>query len=415
MTLYHVIIIPIGLTCTTVIIYLTMITITSSRCGVDDRVISRGVAVNEIDMMLTVTRCRHPRITLATNELSSSSSASPTLIAITSYPDGETGVGDQFGQWVIAPFLALKLNMTYAFHGFNGPAQRWNDWLGWSDCELTYQDIIRRYENVQIHSYGATQRKTIEMQAWAEQQIATLRTAATSSISRAVILQFSSVHIQWPFNEIACHPQLNLVLRQRYCAMRMIRPVLTDVYADDERAKRLIIGIHYRCGDACFNYAYRTTPFHSMATTIRLLHDTLQPIYGAPAFHFFAQPPTIATNETVTILSAAQHFSPLISNITAYGCKIIPHYDLHSHTVLHHLIRSHIIVGSQSSFTWVANLLHHAIGISPGTTPGCKWTVPYNRDTGIFDTNILHQYLSEMFNQSTRITFRSIDQCYNMQ
>jgi hypothetical protein len=220
-------------------------------------------------------------------------------------------------------------------------------------------------------------------------------------VTQVTLLRIFRVHVPWPSRRYSCHPEINLILRRKYCAARIQLPVKEDLYRGDREAGRVVVAFHLRCGDSCFNY-YRATPLDSVIRTIRLLADTLRE-GGHPllSVHLFSQPPH---ND-----SAEHHFSPVLQSPDLKGIPLVGHWYTHSHTTLHHLITSDILIGAQSSFSWVASLLHHTVALGPLDT--CRWPVTgYDRDTGEFDgPSLLHS-----FNLSRKHApkFRSMDDCH---
>lgn len=72
---------------------------------------------------------------------------------------------------------------------------------------------------------------------------------------------------------------------------------------------------------------------------------------------------------------------------------------------------SDILVGAQSSFSWLAFLLHH--GLSMGPVTSCAYSVPYNKDDGVFDQNIFLKQYEQAKDQAPK--FNSLQDCQDIQ
>ena len=347
-----------------------------------------------------------------------------STLYITSWPNHGAGLGHQFGEWLYGPALAHMLGVTYVHTGFLGNSARWADWLGFGAGEDGEADVRNVAVDVELvvrwdaDHYNKTNTRTVE--EWVKEQrsmheqrmnasFVTLNTPALQlladgdPITPATLLRVYRIHVPHPASRYSCHPDVNLLLRQKYCAARIHHPVSTDLFAHDRAAGAVIVAFHLRCGDSCYN-EFRTTPFPSVITTIRLMYDTIKEAgLGETVFHLFSQPPQDNTAEN--------HFAPLLTSSNLTGITMHGHWYTHAHTTLHHLITADILIGAQSSFSWVASLLHHTVAMGPVET--CRWQVAgYRKESGTFEPASLLRELNN--SRAYRPQFRSMDDCYAM-
>ena len=343
---------------------------------------------------------------------------------ITSWPNHGAGLGHQFGEWLYGPALAHMLGLTYVHTPFLGNSARWADWLGFGAGEDGEADVrnmatrarlvVRRDEEHYNRSNSLTVEEWVQLQQAQHQRILNasqsdlltpflLLPAGQDPVIVATLLRVYRIHVPHPSRHYSCHPDVNLLLRQKYCAARIDNPVREQLYAEHRSQGKLIVAFHLRCGDSCYS-PFRTTSFPSVAATIRLMHDTLT---GAglqePVFHLFSQPPLNNTAE--------RHFAPLFAHPNLTGISLTGHWYTHAHTTLHHLITADVLIGAQSSFSWVASLLHHTVAMGPVET--CRWQVAdYDKQSGSFSTLSLLREL----NASRRFTpqFDSLEDCFKL-
>jgi hypothetical protein len=371
-------------------------------------------------------------------------SASSSLF-VTSLPNLGAGVGHQFGEWVLGPWVALLFNATYLHTGFYGNGKRWNRFLGFGEGEDTVEDFVATYgtgasvASVLVNepsrkglrqsqllseskgfttlvrtwddevgpggrvwhwmdSYLATQRRESlarKRQLASEGFVRSLAplTAAHASLDpdlpTPLLVYFDEVHVHSP--DILCGPDTRLLqaIRRKYCLARVkdARP-LPDLYAADRARNYLVVALHLRCGDSCFD-AFRTTRFESVRHTVQRMHALLTRLEPSRplCFHIFSQRPQNGTAE--------DHFAPLLMSLK--GLQVTPHFHASSYVTLHHLIKADVLLGAQSSFSWLAFLLHQ--GVSMGPFRACTHQVDYSKDNGVFDEAMFErEYLSARSN-----------------
>ena len=348
-----------------------------------------------------------------------------STLYITSWPNHGAGLGHQFGEWLYGAALAHMQGITYVHTGFLGNSARWADWLGFGAGEDSEADVRNVAVDVDVvvrfdhdHYNNSLPRKEVEQ--WVQEQrvvheqrivaaASTLNTPAlqllaeSDPVTPATLLRVYRIHVPHPANRYSCHPETNLMLRQKYCAARIHRPVTEDLFAVDRSMGATIVAFHLRCGDSCYN-EFRTTPFPSVIATIRLMYDTIkQAGLGETVFHLFSQPPQDNTAEA--------HFAPLLTSPNLTGITLHGHWYTHAHTTLHHLITADILIGAQSSFSWVASLLHHTVAVGPVDT--CRWQVDgYSKQTGEFNTTSLLVELNR--SRPYQPQYRTMDDCHAM-
>ena len=343
---------------------------------------------------------------------------------ITSWPNHGAGLGHQFGEWLYGAVLSHTQGVTYVHTGFLGNSARWADWLGSGAGEDSEADVhnaavhVSVVERLDSDHYNKSNTRTVE--DWVKEQravheqessqlFAMLDTPAlqllndADPVTTATLLRVYRIHVPHPASRYSCHPDVNLLLRQKYCAARMHAPVSEDLYVADRAAGAVVVAFHLRCGDSCYN-PFRTTPFPSVVRTIRLMYDTIkQAGLGESVFHLFSQPPQ---NDT-----AENRFGPLLADSSLTGIALHGHWYTHAHTTLHHLVTADILIGAQSSFSWVGSLLHHTVAMGPVET--CRWQVAgYRKETGEFEPDsLLRQY---NHSRAYRQQYGSMDDCRAM-
>ena len=350
-----------------------------------------------------------------------------STLFVTAWANHGAGLGHQFGEWLYGATVAFMLNLTYVHTPFMANSARWDRWLGFGAGEETEADV----RNLATHSHlivrtdeaHLAKSNTLTIEDWVRLQIAehhanlssrstTLLTPTPSSSpssalasadpeTEVTLLRIYRVHVPWPSRRYSCQPDVNLLLRRKYCAARLRQPVTEDLYRADREAGRVVVAFHLRCGDSCFN-PFRATPLPSVVHTIRLLAETLTDAgLPTPAVHLFSQPPQ---NE-----SAEYHFHSVMHSPQLAGIPLTGHFYAHAHTTLHHLVTADVLIGAQSSFSWVASLLHHTVAMGPVDT--CRWQVAgYDRVTGAFDGASLLKQLNASRRHAPK--FNSLDDCY---
>lgn len=205
-----------------------------------------------------------------------------------------------------------------------------------------------------------------------------------------------------------CEAHLYAALRRKYCLARLKMPMDVDLYKHDrtphppaQSKPKIIVAFHLRCGDSCFS-VYRSTPFDSIVHTaerIRVNLHQLEPDRQM-AIHLFSQKPH---NDT-----AEHHFAPLVHALhQSMFATVVTHFTTHGHTTLHHLVTADVLIGAQSSFSWVGFLLHYTVSLGP--VKNCFHSVDYRKDTGAFDEDAFRQQYALARYKVPK--FDSIDDC----
>jgi hypothetical protein len=332
-------------------------------------------------------------------------------VFVTSTPNRGAGLGHQFGEWIMGPYMAYMGNASYLHTGFLVQSQQWNRFLGFGEGEDIMEDLAYNFHENQIRivkqDWTGHQRDPSHAVEWMQNTVATIE--PTLKEREVMVVHYDVVHTHE--HKVACLPALNLKLRQKYCAQRVAHPLHQDFYAADRAQGKIIVAVHYRCGDSCLDYSYRATPFPSTIATIGHIVSALSQVPGGHvsnlAFHFFAQRPKHLPPSQAN-LTAEEHFKPMLESAELRGLNIVTHFDASPTTTMHHLITSDLLFGSQSSFSWVANLLHHVVAVGPMMT--CKWSVPYRRDGGYIDEALLTKYFIESRDRQPK--FNTLDDCY---
>ena len=249
-----------------------------------------------------------------------------------------------------------------------------------------------------------------------------LQSSLAPGVPRPLLVKFDLVHILKP--EIICEPAgLVQALRRKYCRARVASLLAppespgsvgsVDHYAAQRASHNfLIVAMHLRCGDSCFD-AYRTTTFTSLAHSAQRIHALLTEIEPTRpvAFHLFSQAPKSVDAQGKPLpggKTAEQHFAPLIEE-GMKGLSVSTHFQTGSSSTLHHLIRSDILLGAQSSFSWLATLLHHGVTLAP--LRGCAHPVEYDKESGQFDEDAFKVQYKLVANQGRLPRFQSMDDC----
>ena len=377
------------------------------------------------------------------------------------------GIGHQFGEWLYGPYLAFKHNITYSHTPFLYNGGHWTEWLGFGAFEDTEQDIVTGSDALLIHDWRPDdeyKRGSIGMDKWihskrdeqqqshyfqtnrrknAQQQpprtislTTTTDTPLTGNLPATIpietsplidelttdyLLRLYRIHVPDPKTVYACNPYLNLILRQKYCFARIKWPININLYREDRLHNRIIIAIHLRCGDSCFD-PQRTTTFESIKNTINILNNILNILFPLQqlSFHIFTQPPQRipGTPTEHHAPTAEEHFQPLLDSLkTNYNNNnnnktflIQTHYYISSHVTLHHLIESDILLGAQSSFSWISSLLHHITSFGP--MPQCKWNIEYNKKSGEINQEQLINSIQNSWKFKPK--FNTLQDCYDL-
>lgn len=319
---------------------------------------------------------------------------------------------------MLGPYYALRHNLTYVHTPFLVQSQTWTRFLGFGEGENTVEDLQFNYPGDRIklvkrgaHKYRRDYLQRRSEDEWIRAKVQEVE--ASLEDDQVALLRYDLVPTPEP--QWVCDPQLNLLLRRKYCAARVAHPLRQDLYAADRAAGRVIVAVHYRCGDSCLDYKYRATPFESTSASMAHIARALTEELGDRnrfAFHFFAQPPRNlpASHRNLT---AETHFARLFSTPSLEGLIIRPHFDTTPFSTLHHLASADVLFGSQSSFSWLANLLHH--GVTVGPTDACKWRIPYNKHSGFVDEEALRQAFRETRHASKTRKFESMQDCWALQ
>lgn len=354
----------------------------------------------------------------------SSTSAHPDLY-LTSWPNHGAGVGHQFGEWLTGAALSFRYNLSYVHTPFLVMSAKWTDYLGFGFGEQSKPDLDAHYDEVTEHILEIDREAPDD---WIKAQIAlydqeqadkplrqSSELAAASpphaqvyQKTSARLLRLNRIHVPMTphTRNLACTPELNLLLRRKYCLARLRDPMRQDLYREDRLQSRFVVALHMRCGDSCYNI-WRATNLDSVRRTVTLLVEMLSSApLGVPqeqvSFHLFSQSPP---NDT-----AATHFAPVVQHIrTTTRAHVATHFDVLGITTLHHMVQSDLLLGAQSSFSWIASLLHHGAVIGP--IPNCETVVNYDRITGEFDAQQLTKALAE-YKQRPRL--ESLQDCYDM-
>ena len=330
---------------------------------------------------------------------------------VTAVPNRGAGIGHQFTEWVVGPYLANKFGLTFVYQPFLEQAARWDTFLGLSEGELTLEDVEIMYGPIQRtiqarYPEDPETWKLYNVSIWTDAQLKQIllntkgyssfmpdpsqpstrsslqsspnsyltlpHSTLTPNLTAPILIQ--SYEISIPLNIDVCEAGILIPVRQKYCLARIRNPVRQKLYDEDRRRNKIVIAWHLRCGDGCFD-SYRATSFESITVTswkAKQIFDRIEPNREL-VFHFFSQDPLNGTAE--------EHFAPLIKRLQPMETRT--HWHAKSTSVLHHLITSDILFGSISGFSWLSSLYHNRIAI--GSYPGCNDPLDYDRESGEFN------------------------------
>ena len=330
---------------------------------------------------------------------------------LTAVPNRGAGLGHQFGEWINGPWVSGQTQTQYVWTGFGMNSRRWNGYFNFQMGEPTLSDLEAAYGVGKIRVYTRTwvQERMSQHHAvdWVRITMEKLRYEGRDNpeipedadeawkhlereVPFPVLFQIEEVHVVTVRQ--ACEASLYATLRRKYCLARLNMPIDVDLYKVDrtphppgQSLPKVIVAFHLRCGDSCFS-VYRSTPFDSILYTAERIRENLHQLEPnrQMAIHLFSQKPD---NDT-----AEHHFEPLVTALKkSYFSTVRTHFTAHSHTTLHHLVTADVIVGAQSSFSWVGFLLHHTVSMGP--FKNCFHSVDYQKDTGQFnETSFREQY-----------------------
>ena len=347
------------------------------------------------------------------------SNGHPSLY-VTAWPNHGAGVGHQFGEWLHGAAMSFTHNLTYVHAPFMVMSAKWTNFLGFGFGEWEHADVEAHYDTVEER---VLQDNTEQPDAWIDKQVAQYDEHLAKQINAvpadgvyeptsARVLRLHRIHVPTygphsGTDSYACLPELNLLLRQKYCMARIREPISTDLYALDRAAQRFVIALHMRCGDSCYNI-WRATNLDSVRVTIThvialLTSAPLSIAESSISFHLFSQSPS---NNT-----AAEHFAPVVHHIrSTTSAHVTSHFDVLGITTLHHMIISDLLIGASSSFSWIAALLHHTASMGP--ISACQWNCQYDRLTGMFDQPCLVKAIQQ--SQPHRNKYDSIQDCHDL-
>ena len=95
-------------------------------------------------------------------------------IYITGWPNHGAGLGHQFGEWLYAPYIAIKYNITFVHTGFLLNGARWTEWLGFGACEDVEDDILNSDSIVHIEQWSEDDqfaKDSILLESWLRNRI----------------------------------------------------------------------------------------------------------------------------------------------------------------------------------------------------------------------------------------------------
>ena len=373
-------------------------------------------------------------------------------IFLSSHVDASASLHQQLQQFLYAPYLALTLNMSFAYKPLSKAQGEWGRWLGLGWGEVDEDGLLGEWGRVRVfqYEYGVDGRglEGVEGKEAVLDWVADKRrklddindrlleysrnkhklgnteapridepkgshlngpdTTAlnpNSPINTASVLRLSRMPL--PSLQLACYPPLHLLLRQKYCAARVREPAPVDLYGEDRARGRMIVAVHFRCGDDCY-HPTRATPLSATIVTLqRITALVSQHSLPSPVFHVFSSPPN---NDT-----AESFFHPL----TAAFPTARLHLSVHSHLLLHHLVSSDVLVlpsVTSSGLSWVAELLHAGGVVLVPTAPlhDCGGEVNgYRERDGDFDSDsFVRMWQWSAQQQAARPRFDSLLDCY---
>ncbi len=329
---------------------------------------------------------------------------------ITAWPNPGAGIGHQFDEWVQGISAAYKFNITYVHTPFLINSAHWNSFLCFGANEMVEDDIRIRHKMLNVWELRNNP-NSISPKNWILQHI------NHHSKDGALFLRLYQIPNWLPRESSACFDPINIRLRMKYCAARVIQPVRTNLYRDDFIANRFIVAVHLRCGDSCYD-SWRATPLPSIENTILKLHSGISQYYHKRevVFHLFSEPPM---NNT-----AKKHFHLLLHSIKfqsvkPFPVKIVPHFSLNAPITLHHLITADILLTAQSGFSNLAAVLRTGITFGPVQSCNSNLTIlEYDKTTGNFSLERLKSTLDykestqRKQNKSIQFHFQSMEECY---
>ena len=382
-------------------------------------------------------------------------------VFVTSHPDPSASLSQQYSQWLYGPYLALTLNISYAYTPLLKLSSRWNGFLGAGHGETAETELQAEFGRTRyfqrsfdepaaeddaaagtgnaggsgggavVEDWIRSRRKKVDH---LNHQIAVHAKRAlivpdlppleleepkgshidgynTRHLNPAepvsTVTVFRLYRIGLPALPQACLPALHLLMRQKYCAARVRQPLPVDLYADARRAGQMIVAVHILCGEQCWN-PDKTTP---ISVFINALHSiaaiAANSSLPSPSFHVFSSLPVNAS------WSPERYLSPL----TAAFPRLQLHLDLHSHLVFHHLVMSDVLLPpplGSSSTSWLVQLLHAGVVIgSPVPVHACQGEVDgWRKETGHFESRSFIMEWLRM--QKRRQRFDSLQDCQQM-
>ena len=358
--------------------------------------------------------------------------ASPLFIAATSDPS--VCVGHQFTQWLYGAYLAYEAQAAYVhsppFSGAHADAFNQLLGLGTNEVDVPHLQQLRPPSPRELVTRQAsfTQAQNLNgsgVQAWLRAELrehsfrrdeAHLADASSSSL---LILNATSLPDSCPPHRMVCHPQLNLVLRQKYCLARVRQPV-ASVYSNrsspSSHPPALQVAFALQCGDECYG-GQQFLSLDSIVTTIHhLAHTARKRKLPQPEIHFFVEQPDAAdhshTSGAAASATAAEYFRAITRAPQLASTPMFLHAGLSAPALLHQLVVADVLVASNSPFSLLAASLRTSVTI--GQSVHCGFSVAgYHPDSGIFNRQVMANHYTDSRRWAIS-EFRSAQQCYNM-
>lgn len=425
---------------------------------------------SETPLAIDATPLQHDSAPVCTFRLPSS--VSLPHVYLTSRPNGGAGIGHQFGEWGIGPMLCKKYDLNYIHSEFTRNGAVFEKFLGFGVGEQSEAHMYARYSLVHTVDYHLGSHRTGEygvsnssdalrrsVDGWVRARIDEFRihsphlftsnsTYPNTGRTEALYIRINQVATVNPFE--LCQPWLNLILRQKHCRRSVLQPIEVAVSNENRfnyqrmnkrmnlltrprlnesdlpkfwlqpglrmvehaynnsiayRSRHLVVGVHMRCGKSCFS-SYRAAPPTVIRQSIQRMVSVLAPIAALESkqlvFHLFAEPPTNTTAE--------KHFRPILEWFQVSEIAYETHFYLDSISTFDRLLAADVVLGAQSSFSFLLSYLRPSVHI--GVMRGCGYSIQIDKSTGEFDTSKLAEYYRA--SKGVVPQFRSIDECDSM-
>ena len=353
-----------------------------------------------------------------------------------------SGMGDQLIAYALNLQLAADAGLGWLHVGLGGDAERWTNFLGLGlgepDLPAAALQLSARPSNVvHIQLQSAHQDMTPRhvsdqaplLRSLADALCAT-REARDLTLNASLTGPSASDHLwqstqhrllvvtgfsAYPWADpLPCSPQLYATLRQKYCLARLLVPLATEVTAalGPDHDGVLRVAVHYRGGDMAFaEYLNKRWLLSDLVRAMDAVQRALNDVqetgeFGAALqrweFHIHSQSPSTLDGKPGPTLSWQEYFAPVIDHFNGSVGLLHWHIDTKSELTFYDLVRSPVLLRSESGFAIAASFLRSSGVDIISSQPPC-WQAARSLQIDFHDGQSLS---SHQLREQLRLYFR---------